>query len=980
MFSQQQIEQAIATQLRSQDINAIQQANQIIMQWSQSSRSIKEAIDIITTSQDESIILSVCRTAHNNILHNWMNYSEPDRIAIRNSLATRLVEFNGSEATRSIIIELIVAVALKDWPEKWPSCVQDFINSAASSPEMCILDMKILSELIVTIHETEDITNSRRRQLIAEFDKSSTEIMQMIEWSLTNVGFDNICVPVSRLLKELCLTAPYSTLEPYMPNMYPALFNSFAMNSDCYQDTMEAISNLVINRADAKDIATKLFNETLSILGNFCLDEDSPNYIQIPNYILIFAMNFLSVYGPEIDSICFEGEDIIEDIAQLVQRIYTTIIKNPPITEHCEEYWTLWSSVLYRYSRTSNSKNPFEILQPCYQLFKPLIPSIRQSLFLGFSSAAEDGKLHSVNCQACWIFITSADKSGMIDFLEEQKNNPSPSLCYAIGLVDACLTGKEERQMIVKIFPALFEFNQKTPNVDFGISLLYAVSHSIRFMNRESIFFIAFGRCLMEFLRSPNLKIQSAAVNALFYISMRQPKLLIRVVKTQPQNENGNENQYNDQSFETEGEGSIIYAVYDFLDILSSWELKNATKLIKSIALVASSQENAALRQKIYQNITNTLMSYIASGQGGIIDDSLSIINSLTNLKLQDGSMIFVPLFNELVNLLFLSTQNQSEVSPSEIIETITSSLLVDINPAVMQNVQNFSGILLKLVDFRESALLSFALLRKKYDIMEKIFDQIYEALVKDVIINLATTQVEAFPILRFIRTYDIRKNLISLLLEVVVYFIKDERLEVSKESLKVLCKIIEFLCDEQNTQQDQNQEGEKVDLRMIVDARFHLISSTFQALTDTFHKQIFKNIAKAIQAIYRAMSVASLIITPEQFDNDFYTVISKIIPTYATNNFAAFGATNNDNKSFIINFSRSLRGHSNDFVSFSSDLKEFLVATNYASPSDKNLFRNELKLDSLEEELMNLVSGEEKNAILAEELEILPALRDFKI
>lgn len=967
MFSRYQIEAAIINLQRGESVD---EANDVINRWCKDRRSIKEAIDIITTSGDENVVFAACPIARRNINQNWTKYSESDREEIRSLLEERLVSFTGSDVILSQIISVIVAIALKDWPDTWKTCVHDFIHSATNSQEMCILDMKILSELIVTIHETKDITNFTRRRLIKEFDKSSTEIMQMIDWSLENVGFDNICSPVIKLLKELCLTAPYeNVIEPFMSSMLPALFNTFATNELCYQDAMTTIKNLLIERSDAKEIATQLFTETIQLFAGFCSSEE-----EVPYHILIFMMEYLTAYGPDIDEVCFEGEDIIEETSDLVRLLYSTIAKNPPVDDHCEEYWALWRSVLYRYSRSSNSNNPFEALKPCLQLFSPLIPLIRESLYNGFASAAEDGKLRSVDSQACWIFITSADRSGMIEFLQAQE--PSPSLCYAIGLVDACLSGREERDMVTKIFPALFEFNQKKENIEFGISLLYALSHVIRFMNKEFSFLTAFGQCLNNFLRSDDSSVRSAAVNAVFYISMRQPRLLLLnekvIVEEDEESENGETKTRIKIEEDDENEGSIIYGVYGIVYDLSDWAVKNSTKILKSVSLVASSRPNQESRARIYEYVTSSILSLFKTGDKDSIQNALLIVNSLTKLKLKDGSMLFLPLYEQMIDILQVAAEENRETDVSKIIDAITSTLLVDINSSVMTNVENFSSILVQLSDFRESALLAFSRLRSKYEVLETTFDQIYDALIKDIILHLADDEItsDTYPVLRFIRAFNIRKKLISLLLEIVVHFIKDERLDVSKEALKVLRKIIDFLCDEQeNSGQDQSEGDEKVDLMMIVEPRMHFIDAIFTALTDTFHKPIFKQIAKAIQDLYRAMSVASVVVSAEQFDNDINVVLTKIIPNFTL-----------PNEDFLINFSKALRTHSGDFDLFQSDLKEFLVTTNCASPSDKNLFRQELKLDTIEQELMNLVEDEEKNAIVAEELEILPALMNFKI
>ena len=914
MFTREQVETALAD-LNSPDSSVQSRANDLLLRWSCTPQSIVQAISIINDSSSESIIFSACVVAQRDIIQRWMTYVESDRASIRDMLCNRLVTFTGSDVVQNKMISLVVAIALKEWPENWPSCVQDFIASVATSPEMCVLDFKILSELIVTIHETDTITSFRRRFLIAEFDKSTALIMQAIDWSLANASFDQVKLPVIRLLKELCLTAPIEAL--YSEDMFVSLFRVFALDNVCAEEATIAISNLLINRADAKDVASKIFHQTLQILAEICID-------QCPEHLLLFIMNYLYAYGTDIDELCFEGEDMIEDTSDIVLKLYGTILNNPPIYEHCEEFWVLWRSVLYRYYRSSRSKNPFDALQPCFQLFQSLIPHIRSSLFQAFNSATEDGKLQSVNCQASWLFLTSVDKSGMIEFLSEQK--PSPQLCYSIGLVNACLTAKEERELVFKIFPNLFEFNKSSNNIEFGISLLYAISHTIRFMKREATFLNALGLCLSNFVNSNDIRIRSSAANAIFYISMRSPQLL------------------------SSGENPIMnYFLTNLNEIILQFELKNSTKIVKSLALVASSQTTPEERNRIYEVIYNGISSALSSDDISTINNGMSIIHALTFLDLIEATPLYLQLMDPLANILKMSTNAGNEMSTTSIIETITSAILKNDFNSIKSTLDGFVQFLIQIKDFREPVILSLAKLRSKFVPMEEFYDLIYKEQIEPIIPNLRETQVEAFPILRFFRFYNIRLPIVPVLLEITVHFIKDERLDVSKEASKLLKVLI-------------IKEGDENQINEIINVRMHLLDATFTALTDTFHTPIFNSIAKTLNSIFLAVNSSNY--PPEQFDNDVALVLEK----------------NSNDKEFLISFSKALRSHIQDFPAFSSDLKEFLVTTKCASPSDKQLFKTEIKLDSLAQELMNLVSGEEKTAIVAEELEILPALQNLKI
>jgi hypothetical protein len=130
-----------------------------------------------------------------------------------------------------------------------------------------------------------------------------------------------------------------------------------------------------------------------------------------------------------------------------------------------------------------------------------------------------------------------------------------------------------------------------------------------------------------------------------------------------------------------------------------------------------------------------------------------------------------------------------------------------------------------------------------------------------------------------------------------------------------------------------------------------------FCALTDGFHLPLFRSISKALAVVFQAMTASAYPL--EQFDQDVVTVLAHV----------------SNNRQMLLDFSAFLRSSYSDLDKFMAALHEFLVAIKCASASDQSLFKRSIDFDLMTRELLSLVSAEEKDAIGAEEADLLPAL-----
>lgn len=913
-FTRQQIENALL-QLNNMNPTLSQSANQIVCAWSDNPTSIVQAMEIINDSENDNLIFAAACTAEKDITRKWLTYILDDRTLIRNTLCEKLISYTGTPHTHKKLISLIVAMALKDWPEEWPDCLTSFILSA-KSPELCALDFEIISEIIHAVRTTNTITNYRRKQLTDLINEQVPNILDTLEWAIDNVGFDAICQPVSLLLETLCLTAPVESL--FREGLLASLITIFAITPATSENSIKALTNLFINRSDAPTFINDVIIEVIQNLSKILLPDCN-------DQLLVFIMQFLTNYGDIVDQLCYAGDEVDDELVEWTLSVYRLILARPPVDEHCEEFWALWRAVLFRFYRSSQSKNRFESLNPCIQMFNPLLDEIRHTLYQAFESATDGGKLKSLNCQASWIFLASINKDAMFEFLLSQP--ASISMCYAIGLMDCCLSTQQENELLTATLPIIIAHHQAAQTIEMGTAVLYLFSHSIRFLAKQHPVLTVFGQTLVEFMNSPNDQVKSAACNSLFYVAMRSPALIMK---------------------EPNSIADMLYPnISDWIFHLS---LKHSSKISKALANLASSQKEQETRQAFYERLYTPLYNLIVESDMLKMEKGLQLIAGLIPISLVDGESLYTMFIDPLLSLVdsYIQTQQLEEHVLTELLDTTVLVLGQFDFQAISQQIDLFVAMLLKFELNKEHAINSVAQLRHRYPGMEIYFELAEQALINPVFPTLDKTVIEAFAVLRFYRRFTIRAAQIESLLQLTTHFVVDEKLDVASEAAKLLKKILYQMHEEHNYDP-------------LVQARVALITPIFNALTDTLHTPIFSSLSKALNAIFA--TITSSTYPMAKFDEDITQILTPVINDHA----------------YLIDFSKFLRTNVLN-VEFYNALKDFLVSTRCASISDKGLFKRELKLDALSEALEGLCSTDQKDAIKAEEFEILPALKQLSI
>ena len=949
-FTVDQVLEAFAA-MNGTDNDAINAASQYIYEWTNSNSSLPQMCEIISNVDDPKILLQVLPAVKNQIISRWMNFNKSMHEAVRNMFCNRVVDYHGNDKVIDFIIDIIAELALKDWPHEWPDCLENFINSITTSQELCVLDFHIIGRIVSAVHQATTLTTSRRNELIALINENTPRFIEMVGWALQNVEENVIQEPVICMLCPLCLTAPIESI--LTEGMLNAFYTDYCLKENTRKITIKALENLLLIRPDCEDVFNDTIDELLMLFlrtlnppeeeppkeeqeqqqQNEGEQEEKPDLSPLPFYdeIYIFILEYLDKYAAKIEDLIGDDE-IDQDTVELIQNIYTGVLNHPPIDEYIEEFWMLWSNILLRLRRANMSKNRFEILKPVSEIFTDMIPAIRESLFAGFNTAMHEGKLRSVYIQAAWMSLSAVDTEGMCQFLIET-GEPSTKFCYALGLVDCTLSTSAEEAILNDCLIQLIEYNQQAEDIEYSKSLLYLLARSMRFITREDLLVNIFIDCIIQFLQSDDLEVIQSAASALLYSATRMPHAFINPITVS---------------------GNTFPLVEKLIDHLSTWaglETNCAVSTFQAVGKIALRLPEGDLRNAVYEALFSNSAQQLTSDPDEIVR-GLTLIRNLAEMKLPDSMNNFISLYQPLKAIV----EHARDTTESYFFKEASSTIIMILKPYpyvdIQEGANDFMETLLTAENMPETALSEINDMRRNFPPLQRYSDQIVEKFVHpmvQVLMEDAKDFISGTPALEYFRVFDIDDNDLENILDLTLRCIMDARTLVCREASKLLRRLIERC---KGTQAQS----------IFIDHRDSVLSNLFNSITDTYHLQVFDQLCKALYQFY--LLILSSTFPKAQFDNDVATSLNEYVR----------------DKTVCTNIAAELRKQSASYDKFIDVLRQVLVTIKAASSTDKNLFKKELKLDSLRKELETMVDETEKGAIRAEELELIPLLSKLSI
>lgn len=920
-------------------------AQTYLYEWSMSNDCLNQICQILREQPDDHyLLLSILPRAKKCVVSNWVKYPENARTFYKETFSIKFDNFEGHQGILDYLVEIIAEMALKDWPHDWPSCMDYYIQRCADSPEHCIKSFSVISKILEQISESDNLTTQRRNELTQLASDLTEQFFNILNGALSNYDPELMKGPALNLLKSLCLTAPIEKI--FETFSLQAFFTNLILDEKLNDLAIQTLSNILMKRKDSDQIFHEHYQEIIVYLMRFFqnfedeklqalledelreLKEIEISHLELTEEVYEFILKYLFRYTHMIEDMCVYEDSITQPNFTIVQLIYYGILNTEPSESCIESFWDLWRDILMRLVKSKKSKNIFDSLTPVTAVFDDeLMNQMIESFYNSLETAISGGTIKNLSAQASWVAICSMKSDDVFSFIQNQ-TQMTPKICYALGILNTVLNMQMEQEVLETTLPALLNYNQSASSADFSCSLLYYLSHSTRSISAIPLLLQSFVHLLAENFSSEDEKLSKATSGSFMYSASRSPQIFWK----------------NKQSDNTT---PLYEEVVKGCNQWASLSEENALRIYCGIARIAKSMTNQEEeRNVIYEYLFDGAISQLQSDDGEAISRGLKLIAQLAEMDLPGVK----PRLNAIYVPLLGLVEHARDMRDSLFFMQATATLIMifkqfDISD-VAEATKLLMDILLNSTAMPESALNAINDLRRQFPPVESYGDQVRETYVKPFLAMWEHEKVMC--VLQYFRFWIIPEEDLQNIIELATNCIIDARATIGKEACKLLRHVFEICRDGNHN--------------MIIQNSKNIVHTLFTAISDTYHLQVFDSLAKTLWEFYKVINLMS--INKTEFDNEVANVLSENV---------IFADVRNEVSSKLRTVTATLDG-------FKDVLRELLVSIKAANMSDKKLFKRQLKFDSIRQQLESLADIEEKSAIKAEELELLPMLAKLTI
>jgi len=241
--------------------------------------------------------------------------------------------------------------------------------------------------------------------------------------------------------------------------------------------------------------------------------------------------------------------------------------------------------------------------------------------------------------------------------------------------------------------------------------------------------------------------------------------------------------------------------------------------------------------------------------------------------------------------------------------------------------------------------------MRRKFDGVEIYHQMIQESLVSGLEPTMRELRHEALSVIDYYRSFNLGDDVDGLgtLIDSVLEFIVDQRLDIAERSTLLLVAIMDHLVELNKTD-------------FIINIHDQIMNTLVVSITDTFHNQIMDSLCECFRVFIQTL--VNMAYPASKIDSEL-TQCLQGISTSPVN---------------LTEVSRKFRTSTGDKKDFADSLNDFLVSFRYASATDADLFKKDLKFETLRKELEELQASHKESQEDITEKEFLAAFKNIKL
>jgi exportin-1 len=460
--------------------------------------------------------------------------------------------------------QILIQIVKQDWPDRWPSFIQDIVGASGTSESLCENNMVILRLLSEEVFEnkntmTEAKSNRLKQQLREQFDG----VFQLCEMVMSESEQPTL---LNETLHTLLKFMTWINMEfIFGPKLIPTLVTKFFPVPLFRNRTLQCLTEIVGISTPAYDEPIyKLFEQTMLQLTSILpASEELPMLYargndeqqRFVNTLANFMATFLKHHGNLLEVEQYHPV-LVTTLEYLVHLSRIAGEGGEEIFKICLEYWNSLAASLFNEAPAPQIAPTGLMLKrssPRHELYRACLIEVRRIMVERMSKPEEvlvvqkedevireqvkdtDAMEQYKFMRETLVFLTHLDVDSteaiMTAKLSKQVDNSEYSwaglntLCWAIGSISGAMNEDNEKRFLVTVIKDLLGLCErktgKNHKAIIASNIMYIVGQYPRFLRAHWKFLKTVVTKLFEFMHEPHEGVQDMACDTFIKIAQK---------------------------------------------------------------------------------------------------------------------------------------------------------------------------------------------------------------------------------------------------------------------------------------------------------------------------------------------------------------------------------------------------------------------------------------------------------------------------
>ncbi|RMZ76206.1 hypothetical protein DV737_g4927, partial [Chaetothyriales sp. CBS 132003] len=487
----------------------------------------------------------------------WKVLPRDQCLGIRNFVVSQILEASSTDeslkANRTFVNKLdltLVTILKQEWPQHWPTFINEIISACHSSLSVCENNMTILRLLSEEVFDfsQDQLTSAKAKNLKTSMCNEFSSIFQLCNEVLTSAD----SIPLVRATLDTLLRflnwIPLGFI--FETQLIDTLVGRFLEIDHFRNITLKCLTEIgglqMSQQFQYDDKLTQMFTETLAVVARTLPVETDIREAYAKagardqEYILnlaIFLCNYFSAHLQTIEKLP-NADYLLHGHFYLIK---ISLIDDREIFKICLEYWTKLVQELTLANYPLRKHKYAQVLSNLRQVMvekmvRPeevlIVENDEGEIVREFVKESDTIQLYKTT-RECLVYLTHLDvvdtENIMSDKLQKQVDgsewswNNCNTLCWAIGSISGAMNEETEKRFLVTVIKDLLGLTEMKRGKDnkavVASNIMYIVGQYPRFLKAHWKFLKTVVNKLFEFMHETHEGVQDMACDTFIKIA-----------------------------------------------------------------------------------------------------------------------------------------------------------------------------------------------------------------------------------------------------------------------------------------------------------------------------------------------------------------------------------------------------------------------------------------------------------------------------